>query len=216
MKVSSLGNSSNCHSLLRENLQLGPSFRSSSKGETRDSSGPRESLTVTPSHLLARHQSQKGGKLRKEKKREDPSSNECFPLEWVMPSKSHWEIQGGQTSLIPLFYPNFLSGSVEKTHDDKSLPSVCLLFHSFNVKPRHSPERWLPVLPRVRTDRLLQGWSNRLDPAHSHMPCQTQTSSSKVANIQMHQVFNHFPNKGQFQDPNSSAAFTQQMKMLIA
>lgn len=31
----------------------------------------------------------------------------------------------------------------------------------------------------------------------------------------MHQVFNHFPNKSQVQDTNSSAAFTHQMKALI-
>lgn len=80
----------------------------------------------------------------------------------VLSSESH---QAGSTRkyresklpLIPLFYPNFLSGSVEKIRVDKSLAAACLLFHSFKVKPSHSPESCLPVLYSGRMGRLLQG-----------------------------------------------------------
>lgn len=50
--------------------------------------------------------------------------------------------------------------------------------------------------------RFLKNWTRSLVPPRSHAPYQNQTSpSSHVTNAQMHWVFNHFPNKKQFQDP---------------
>lgn len=86
-----------------------------------------------------------------------------------------------------------------------SLPSACSLFHCFKVNFRHSSERWFPVYPDMRTGRTyLKNWSRSLVPPGSHVLYQMQTSSSShVTSAQMHWVFNHFPNKSQFQDPSS-------------
>lgn len=85
-----------------------------------------------------------------------------------------------------------------------SLPSACSLFHCFKVNFRHSSERWFPVHPDMRTGRYLKNWSRSLVPPGSHVLYQMQTSSScRVTSAQMRWVFNHFPNKSQFQDPSS-------------
>lgn len=67
--------------------------------------------------------------------------------------------------IIPLSHHNFPRRSAEKIFDVNGLLSSCLLFHSFKINSSHSPERWLPVLPCMRTGRLLKGWSNHPDPA---------------------------------------------------
>lgn len=66
---------------------------------------------------------------------------------------------------IPLSYYNFPSRSSEKICNVNSLLYSCLLFNGFKINSSHSPERRLPVLPCVRTGRLLKGWSNHPDPA---------------------------------------------------